>query len=39
VDTDTFKEYELDVEHNLKVLQQAYSDKIYHTKPVRRGEP
>ncbi|MFJ5772556.1 group II intron reverse transcriptase/maturase [Psychrobacillus sp. NPDC093180] len=36
VDNVTIKEYELDLEHNLRVLQQSLRDKTYHAKPVRR---
>lgn len=36
VDNITIQEYELDLEHNLRVLQQSLRDKEYHAKPVRR---
>lgn len=36
VDNVTIKEFELDLEHNLRVLQQSVRDKTYRTKPVRR---
>ena len=36
VDTITIKEYELELEHNLRVLQQSLRDKSYRAKPVRR---
>lgn len=36
VDNITIKEYELKLEHNLRVLQQSLRDKTYRAKPVRR---
>lgn len=36
VDNVTIKEYELELEHNLRVLQQSLRDKTYRAKPVRR---
>lgn len=36
VDKVTIKEYELELEHNLRMLQQALRDKTYRAKPVRR---
>lgn len=36
VDNITIKEYELELEHNLRVLQQSLRDKSYRAKPVRR---
>lgn len=36
VDNVTIKEYELELEHNLRVLQQSLRDKTYHARPVRR---
>lgn len=36
VDNVTIKEFELDLEHNLRVLQQSVRDKTYRAKPVRR---
>ena len=32
----TIKEYELELEHNLRVLQESLRDKSYRAKPVRR---
>lgn len=36
VDNITIKEYEMNLEHNLRVLQQSLKNKSYRTKPVRR---
>lgn len=36
VDNVTIKDYEVDLEHNLRVLQQSLRDKSYRAKPVRR---
>ena len=36
VDNITIKDYEINLEHNLRVLQQSLKDKSYRTKPVRR---
>ena len=36
VDNITIKEYEINLEHNLRVLQQSLKNKSYRTKPVRR---
>ena len=36
VDKITIKEYESELEHNLRVLQQSLRDKSYRAKPVRR---
>ena len=36
VDKVTVKEFEIDLEHNLRVLQQSLRDKSYRAKPVRR---
>lgn len=36
VDNITIKEYERDLEHNLRVLQQSLRDKTFRAKPVRR---
>lgn len=36
VDNVTIKEYEIDLEHNLRMLQQSLRDKTYRAKPVRR---
>lgn len=36
VDNITIKKYELDLEHNLRVLQKSLRDKTYRAKPVRR---
>ncbi len=36
VDNITIKEYEINLEHNLRVLQQSLKNKTYRVKPVRR---
>lgn len=36
VDNVTIKEYENDLEHNLRVLQESLRDKTFRAKPVRR---
>jgi len=36
VDNVTIKEYEINLEHNLRVLQNSLRDKTYCAKPVRR---
>lgn len=36
VDNVTIEEYGLELEHNLRVLQQSLRDKTYRAKPVRR---
>lgn len=36
VDNITIKNYELNLEHNLRVLQKSLRDKTYRAKPVRR---
>lgn len=36
VDNVTIKEYENDLEHNLRVLQESLQDKTFRAKPVRR---
>lgn len=36
VDNVTIKEYEIDLEHNLRVLQESLREKTYRAKPVRR---
>ncbi|MDQ0158038.1 group II intron reverse transcriptase/maturase [Robertmurraya andreesenii] len=36
VDKVTIKEYEMELEHNLRVLQKSLKDKTYRTRPVRR---
>jgi RNA-directed DNA polymerase len=36
VDKVTIKEYEIELEHNLRVLQESLRLKTYRTKPVRR---
>src|SRR5690606_462500 len=36
VDNVTISDYELELEHNLRVLQQSLRDKSYRAKPVRR---
>src|SRR5690606_30172543 len=36
VDNVTIKEYEIELEHNLRMLQQSLRCKTYRAKPVRR---
>lgn len=36
IDKVTIKDYEIKLEHNLRVLQQSLKDKTYRTRPVRR---
>lgn len=36
VDNITIEKYEIDLEHNLRVLQKSLRDKTYRAKPVRR---
>ncbi|MGG0719367.1 group II intron reverse transcriptase/maturase [Robertmurraya massiliosenegalensis] len=36
VDKVSIKDYERELEHNLRVLQQSLKDKTYRTRPVRR---